>query len=74
MELSWQQFRNQEHIRFLTESEQTRQYYFYLDSLANQNLRQPKGNNTKVTTPFEGFILQESGHYLLQEDGDRIYV
>ena len=76
MELTWQQFRNQTYVRRLNESEQMRQYHFYLDALSNERFRQNKGpGSTQIQTPTqpaEGFLLQEDGDYLLQEDGTRI--
>ena len=76
MELTWQQFRNKDNIRILTESEQMRQYRFYLEALSNERFRQNKGpGSTQIQTPTqpaEGFLLQEDGDYLLQEDGTRI--
>ena len=73
MELTWKQFRNQNHIRILTESEQIRQYYFYLDSLSNQLYQQSKGPK-KLTLQITGFLLQENISLIQQEDGSGIYI
>jgi len=40
MELTWLQFKNKDNIRILTESEQMRQYRFYLEALSNELRRQ----------------------------------
>ena len=73
MELTWLQFRNQNHIRILTESEQIRQYNFYLDGLSNQIHQQNKGPKLRrvVTT---GFLLQEDLFLIQQENGSGIYI
>lgn len=42
---------------------------FYLQTLKNGG-----GEVETPTQPFSGFILQENGDYLLQEDGSRIYL
>lgn len=70
-ELTWQQFRNLNHIRILNESEQIRQYNFYLDGLSNQIHQQNKGQK-----PIEiiGFLLQENLFLIQQEDGSGIYI
>lgn len=62
-ELSWQQFKTQNHIRTLNENEQIRQYRFYLDSLSNQRIYQNKGAGACL-------ILQENDRLLLQENGN----
>lgn len=72
MELTWQQFRNQNHIRILNENEQVRQYTFYLDSIANQNQKQNKGPALSVRV--KGFLLQEDYFLLQQENGSGIYI
>jgi len=76
MELTWPQFRSLNNIRILTEQEQIRQYYSYLDSLANERLRQNKGPILQgaLVEPFSGYLLQENFDYILQEDGSRIYL
>lgn len=73
MELSWQQFRNQSHIRLLTENEQIRQYRFYLDSLANESIRQNKGPK-QLRLQITGFLLQEDLFLIQQENGSGIYI
>lgn len=73
MELTWQQFRNQSHIRILTENEQVRQYHFYLDSLANERIRQNKGPK-QLRLQITGFLLQEDLFLIQQEDGSGIYI
>ena len=75
MELSWQQFQNQSHIRLLTENEQIRQYRFYLEALAEQNYRQNKGPvSRKLRETVQGFLLQEDRSLIQQEDGSGIYI
>jgi hypothetical protein len=75
MELSWLQFRNQKHIRILTENEQMRQYRFYLDALAEQNYRQNKGPVQRpLRQQITGFLLQEDLFLIQQEDGSGIYI
>ena len=75
MELSWQQFRNQSHIRILTENEQTRQYRFYLEALAEQNYKQNKGPvQRQLRLQITGFLLQEDLFLIQQEDGSGIYI
>lgn len=73
MELTWQQFRNQSHIRLLTENEQIRQYRFYLDSLANESIRQNKGPK-QLRLQITGFLLQEDLFLIQQENGSGIYI
>ena len=72
MELTWQQFRNLNHIRILTENQQIRQYRFYLDALANERYRQNKG--PRFATGIDGFLLQEDLFTILQENGSGIYI
>jgi hypothetical protein len=72
MELSWQQFRNQNHIRILNENEQIRQYRFYLDALSNELRRQNKGPG--FSKGIDGFLLQEDLFNILQENGSGIYI
>jgi len=75
MELSWQQFRNQSQIRILTESEQMRQYRFYLEALAEQNYKQNKGPIQRpLRLQITGFLLQEDLFLIQQEDGSGIYI
>ena len=75
MELSWQKFRNQTHIRILNENEQIRQYRFYLEALAEQNYRQNKGPvSRKLRETVQGFLLQEDLSLIQQEDGSGIYI
>lgn len=73
MELTWPQFRNQNHIRILNENEQVRQYYFYLDALANERIRQNKGPR-QLRLQITGFLLQEDLFLIQQEDGSGIYI
>lgn len=73
MELTWQQFRNQSHIRILTENEQMRQYHFYLDALSNERFRQNKGPKSRREIAV-GFLLQENLFLILQENGSGIYI
>ena len=72
-ELTWQQFRNQRHIRILNENEQIRQYHFYLDSLSNQISRQNKGPK-QLRLQITGFLLQEDLFLIQQENGSGIYI
>lgn len=72
-ELTWQQFRNQNHIRILTESEQIRQYNFYLDGLSNQIHQQNKGPK-QLRLQVTGFLLQEDLFLIEQENGSGIYI
>jgi hypothetical protein len=72
MELSWQQFRNQNHIRILNENQQIRQYRFYLDALSNELTRQNKGPG--FSKGIDGFLLQEDLFNILQENGSGIYI
>lgn len=75
MELTWLQFKNRDNIRILTESEQTRQYRFYLEALAEQNYRQNKGPVQRpLRQQIAGFLLQEDLFLIQQEDGDGIYI
>ena len=71
MELSWQQFRNQNHIRILNENEQIRHYRFYLDALSNQIHKQNKGPQS---IKISGFLLQENEFLIQQENGSGIYI
>lgn len=73
MELTWQQFCNQNHIRTLNENEQIRQYRFYLDALSNELQRQNKGPK-QLTLQITGFLLQEDLFLIQQEDGSGIYI
>ena len=73
MELSWQQFRNQSHIRILSENEQMRQYRFYLDALSNQIYNQNKGPK-QLRLQVTGFLLQEDLFLIQQENGSGIYI
>tara|TARA_R110002153_G_scaffold258868_1_gene418371 strand:- start:1223 stop:1453 length:231 start_codon:yes stop_codon:yes gene_type:complete len=74
MELSWQQFRNQNHIRILNENQQIRQYRFYLDAYANQITRQNKGAKKQPRVTISDFLLQENLSHILQEDSSGIYI
>jgi hypothetical protein len=70
-EYTWPQFKKLNHIRLLSEQEQVRQYYFYLDKLANERMRQNKGRRVAEPTE-EKFLLQEDLFNILQEDTSRI--
>ena len=75
MELRWLQFRNQSHIRILSEQQQMRQYRFYLEALAEQNYRQNKGPiSRELRLQVTGFLLQEDLSLIQQEDGSGIYI
>jgi hypothetical protein len=71
MEYSWLQFQNLDHIRRLPLNEQTRQYQFYLDSLANQRINQNKGDSGYILLEQQG-TFEYPLDYLLNEDGTRI--
>ena len=73
MELSWQQFRSLKDIRILTESEQIKQYHFYLDRLTNERIRQNKGPK-QLRIQVTGFLLQEDLFLIQQENGSGIYI
>ena len=73
MELTWQQFRNQNHIRTLNENEQIRQYNFYLDQVSNQLRQQNKGPK-QLRLQITGFLLQEDLFLIQQENGSGIYI
>jgi len=73
MELTWQQFRNLNNIRILTESEQIKQYHFYLDRLTNERIGQNKGPK-QLRIQVTGFLLQEDLFLIQQEDGSGIYI
>lgn len=75
MELSWLQFRNQSHIRILSEQQQMHQYRFYLEALAEQNYRQNKGPIQRpLRETITGFLLQENLFLIQQENGSGIYI
>jgi len=75
MELTWKQFKEKRDIKDLPLNEQVRQFNFYLDALSNQIYNQNKGPQApRPILAFSGFILQENGSYLLQEDGSKIYL
>ena len=74
MELTWLQFRNQNHIRILNENEQIRQYRFYLDTVANQIINQNKGLKSSRPTTYTGFLLQEDSFLIQQENESGIYI
>ena len=76
MELTWNQFKSLNHIRNLPLQEQTKRYRFYLEELSSLIHVQNKGPSTDVipVQPFSGFLLQENGFYILQEDGSKIYL
>ena len=72
-EYTWPQFRSLRHIRMLSEQEQIKQYRFYLDSLANQRIKQNKGPK-QLRLQTTGFLLQENLFLIQQEDGSGIYI
>jgi len=74
MELTWKQFQLLNHIKDLPLQEQQTRYHFYLEELSNYINIQNKGEKDTTIPPYSGFILQENGDYLLQEDGSRIYL
>ena len=57
----------------LNENEQIRQYRFYLDSLANERIRQNKGPK-QLRLQVTGFLLQEDLFLIQQENGSGIYI
>ena len=63
-ELSWVQFQKLDRIAKLSLNEQAKEYQYYLDSVSNNRLHQNKGDGP--------FLLQETGFYLLQENGNKI--
>jgi hypothetical protein len=71
-ELSWKQFISLNHIRNLNERQQVMEYNLYLESLTT------KGKSTKDQTgiiePYSGFLLQENLDFILQENGDKIFL
>jgi hypothetical protein len=75
MELTWLQFKNKGNIRILTESEQIRQYRFYLEALAEQNYKQNKGPIQRpLRLQITGFLLQEDLFLIQQENDSGIYI
>lgn len=58
----------------LSEQEQIKQYRFYLDSLANQRIKQNKGQSRAIQAEESDtfLILQENFDFVLQENGDRL--
>ena len=87
--LTWEEFYNL-HKDTKSLQEIMRDYDYYLlqndihnplenltyDFLLNYYLQTLKsgGSRELPTEPLTGFILQETGEYLLQEDGSRIYL
>lgn len=67
-------------------SELTRDYYLYMQQeevpglpdygflLSFYNYVKGGGSLETTTQEYSGFLLQENGDYLLQEDGSRIYL
>lgn len=67
-------------------SELTRDYYVYMQQeevpglpdygflLSFYNYVKGGGSLDTTIQPYSGFLLQENGDYLLQEDGSRIYL
>jgi|SaaInl6LU_22_DNA_1037377.scaffolds.fasta_scaffold20780_4 hypothetical protein len=89
-EILWPQFKQLREIRNLSESQQIREYNFYLQELELQRIAylkwlegRTKGGSEEdnyssdryiPTPPLSGFLLQENDFYILQEDGDKIYL
>jgi len=76
MELTWKQFISLNYIKNLPLNEQAKRYRYYLEELSSMNNYQNKGPLTDSipVQPFSGFLLQENGFYILQEDGSKIYL
>ena len=72
-EYTWPQFKKLNHIRILSEQQQIKEYYFYLDKLANERIRQNKGPK-EIRIIISGFLLQENLSLIQQEDGSGIYI
>ena len=75
-EISWKEwystFRDKQPL-----NEITRDYNLYCQQYENYwNCLWTRGSSgsTITTQPLSGFLLQENGDYLLQEDGSRIYL
>jgi len=88
-EILWPQFKQLREIINLSESQQIREYNFYLQELElqrNAYLKWLEGrtkggseednySSRDVPTPPESeFLLQENDFYILQENGDKIYL
>ena len=72
-EYTWPEFKKLNHIRMLSEQQQIKEYYFYLDKLANERIRQNKGPK-EIRTEVSDFLLQEDLSLILQEDGSKIII
>ena len=86
-EILWPQFKTLNEVVHLSENEKIRQYNFYLQELELQRIAylnwlegRTKGGSEEdnyKNTPIpatEEFLLQENDFYILQEDGDKIYL
>lgn len=88
-EILWPQFKTLNEVVHLSENEKIRQYNFYLQELELQRIAylnwlegRTKGGSEEdnyasryvPTPPESGFLLQENDFYILQEDGDKIYL
>lgn len=83
---SWKEFLNEKSDGKKPYSELTRDYYLYMQQeevpslpdygflLSFYNYVKSGGVLDTTIQPYSGFILQENGDYLLQQDGDRIYL
>lgn len=76
MEYTWKQFITLSSIKNLPLNEQVKRYRFYLEELSSQIYNQNKGPTTDIipVVPLSGYLLQENGFYILQEDGSKIYL
>lgn len=76
IELSWKQFRELPNIKRLNENQIQMEYSLYLQVLSTQV--NPKGRSSKDQTQpiqtYTGFLLQENGDYIFQEDGSKIFL
>ena len=72
-EYTWPEFKKLNHIRMLSEQQQIKEYYFYLDRLTNERIRQNKGPQQRRSIS-SGFLLQEDLFLIQQEDGSGIYI
>ena len=82
-EISWPQFKKLNNIRYLSLNEQIDQYNQYLTELNHQRqcyiqqinwLECNKGGKKKETLQDLGFLLQEDGFNILQEDNNKIII
>ena len=88
-EILWPQFKTLNEVVHLSENEKIRQYNFYLQELELQRIAYLKwlegrtkggseednyGSRVIPIDPSSGYLLQENDFYILQEDGDKIYL